>query len=168
MQFHTIDHSFLSHIAYEDASETMTLVFRRGEGKPSRAYNYLGILAGLYEEVLDSLNPGTFFQRNVRPHFTYEEVGAEKLETTLKLAVGLGYERFATSSRTSRRRELTEVMADAPDETFHGDEDCAGQHLWILGGPVELDRGGDQRPVWHLNLSNGLVVPPTPRLVERS
>lgn len=168
MQFHTIDHSFLSHLAYDEASETLTIVFRRGDGQAPRAYNYLGVPVSAYHEMLEELNPGAWFQRNIRSNYAFEEVGAVSLADTLSLAVKLEYATFAVSPRTMARLPLAEVIAADPDQTYHGDEDCEGNHLWVLGGPIVLRGGVDQRPVWHLNAANGLVVPPTPRLVEKA
>lgn len=167
MQFFLIDHSFLSHVAYDSETETLTIVFRRGEGRPPRVYNYLGVPDLDALELIESPNPGAHFQRNLRAVYTYEEIGAPELATTLGLAKKLGYERFAVSRRNQSRLDIDQVIAADPDAVYHGDDDCGGNHMWFLGGPAEVN-GREQRPIWHLNTANGQVVPPTPRIVERS
>src|ERR1039458_501934 len=68
----------LSAIGYDRPSRTMRILFLEGS-----AYDFEGIPAKLYNQLMEADSKGTFFQECIKGQYNFRKVNLEKERTTM-------------------------------------------------------------------------------------
>jgi hypothetical protein len=61
-----VESTTLAEVAYDESQQALQLVFRSGA-----IYQYRGVAAGIYKELLSSASKGSYFNRFIRGRFPY-------------------------------------------------------------------------------------------------
>jgi KTSC domain len=62
----TVESTALAAVAYEESQKALQLEFRSGA-----RYEYIGVPAGVHEELLDAASKGSYFNRAIRGRYSY-------------------------------------------------------------------------------------------------
>lgn len=166
LNFWRVERSYLTHVAYDEPNRVLVVVFGVTKRNPARAWLYFEVEPEVAYEFAEAVAPGSMFSTQIKDAYAQSECGATSAEAALRMALEAGFTTFAVSGRAAFD-VITDVLdEDELEERLHVDEDCEGNHLYLLGPEIDDERGA-MRHLWHLNLSSGLVVPPLPRLVGR-
>ncbi|OLV17460.1 KTSC domain-containing protein [Deinococcus marmoris] len=66
---HPVDSSMMSHIGYDPASKTLTILFHSG-----KLYDYDGVPQEVYERFLAASSQGSFFRNEIDDCYEYRQV----------------------------------------------------------------------------------------------
>lgn len=66
---HPVDSSMMSHIGYDPASTTLTVLFHSG-----KRYDYAGVPPEVYERFLAASSQGSFFRNEIDGCYEYRHV----------------------------------------------------------------------------------------------
>lgn len=65
MEMKVVNSSNITHVGYEADKHVLHVTFSSG-----KTYYYSDVPQRLYEGLISTYNPGSYFARNIRPYFT--------------------------------------------------------------------------------------------------
>ena len=124
------------------------------------------------DEVLTSFAAAEIPGQLIRDHLTSRDYsdksrGYSSLEGVIGAALDLGLRSISSSPSDLSARSISGLDTEgvsALSEQLDIDEDCTGNHTWVILGTAPAKA----RLLWHLNEATGLVVPPHPRVLRTS
>lgn len=68
------DSSLVAKVFYDPNTDTLDAVFKKRKGEETTRYRYFDVSPKVFAKFIISKSMGKFFNRHIRPKFSYEKV----------------------------------------------------------------------------------------------